>query len=401
MLCLAAACTGVEVPRLASDPTQPEITIALATAAPAVDLGGGDALLLTDDRGEPLLEVPVGTVARAIVVGDQVSLRVRGIAAGAAARVQVVPVDSAGTVRVRGRDYHGRVVVAPATAGLLVVNRVGIEPYLAGVIGPEMGRRLPGEEAALRAQAIASRTFAIRALGRLRTQGYDLVATMADQVYGGVAAETPMSLEAVRSTRGAILTWSGQPIDAFFHSTCGGRTAAGEEVFANGSRPYLRSIPDVDRDGRAWCAASPRFRWTERWSEPRLRATLRATLPPLGVDAGSVTEVRDVAATDHTPSGRVSGLSIRFNAATVPVTGAPAIRQALQPVVGQLLRSTSFRVLVSRTGGQLGELTLQGQGSGHGVGLCQWGAIGRARAGQTAEQILAAYFPGALLERRW
>jgi stage II sporulation protein D len=276
-----------------------------------------------------------------------------------------------------------------------------MESYLAGVVSTEMGRRLPGEEAALRAQAIASRTFALRALGRLRTQGYDLVATVADQVYGGVAAETPMSLEAVRSTRGEVLTLGGQPIDAFYHSTCGGRTAAGGEVFANANRSYLRSIPDVDRDGRAWCAISPRFRWTERWSGQRLRSTLGATLPSLGFDASQLTDVQDLAVTAHTPSGRVSGISIRFRTATVPVTGSAAIRQALPAEAGQLLRSASFRFLVRRERGQVGELTVEGQGSGHGVGLCQWGAIGRARAGQTAEQILAAYFPGAVLERRW
>jgi len=401
MLVVAAACTGVEVPHLGTEPTQPDLGIALALAEASVDLGGGDALLLTDDRGERLLELPVGTSARAVALGDRVSLRVGGVEAGAAARVQAVPMDSAGTVRVRGRDYRGRVLVTPATGGLLVVNRVGIEPYVAGVVGTEMGRRLPGEEAALAAQAIASRTFALRALGRLRTQGYDLVATVADQVYGGVAAETPMSLEAARSTRGEILTWGGQPIDAFYHSTCGGRTAAGGEVFANGNRSYLGSIPDMDRDGRAWCAISPRFRWTERWSGQRLRGTLRATLPSLGIDASQVTDVQDVAVTAQTPSGRVSGLSIRFRTATVPVTGSAAIRQVLATEAGRLLRSASFRVLVRRESGQVGELTLEGQGSGHGVGLCQWGAIGRARAGQTAEQILAAYFPGAVLERRW
>jgi stage II sporulation protein D len=401
LLVVAAACTGVEVPRLGTEPTQPHIGIALAVAEAAVDLGGGDALFLTDDRGEPLLEVPAGTVARAVTSGDRVSLRVGGVAVGVVGRVHAAPMDSGGTVRLRGREYRGLLVITPAAAGLLVVNLVGVEPYLAGVVSAEMGRRLPGEEAALQAQAIASRTFALRALGRRRTQEYDLVATTADQVYGGMAAETPMSLAAVRATRGRILTWGGQPIDAFFHSTCGGRTAAGGEVFANGDRSYLRSIADVDRDGLAWCAISPRFRWTERWSGQRLHATLRATLPSLGIEPSQVTEVRDMVVTDQTPSGRVNGLSIRFSATTVPVTGAPSIRQVLQAESGQLLRSASFRVRVSRVGGQVADLTLEGQGSGHGVGLCQWGAIGRARAGQTAEQILAAYFPGAALERRW
>jgi len=130
-----------------------------------------------------------------------------------------------------------------------VVDRVSMETYLAGVVSAEMGRRSLTEQEALRAQAVVSRTYALRNLRRWQVQGFDLYATVADQVYGGVAAETPEAREAVSGTRGMILIYGGQPIDAFFYSTCGGTTAEGTEVFRAADRPYLRSIADVGPDG--------------------------------------------------------------------------------------------------------------------------------------------------------
>ena len=123
-----------------------------------------------------------------------------------------------------------------------MINRVGLESYLLGVVSAEMGRRGPTEQAALRAQAIVSRTYALRNLGRWKAQGFDLAATVADQVYSGQGAETPEGRAAVVDTRGRVLTYAGAPIEAFFYSTCGGRTADGAEVFRGTARPYLRSV---------------------------------------------------------------------------------------------------------------------------------------------------------------
>jgi stage II sporulation protein D len=197
-----------------------------------------------------------------------------------------------------------------------------------------------------------------------------------------------------------VLTWAGQPIDAFFHSTCGGRTAAAEEVFASAARPYLRSIRDLREDGTSWCASSPRFRWREEWPADRLRAILQETLPPLGGPVPSLAEVRDVRVTARTPTGRVHGLRIDLGTVVVPVSG-PAVRQVLRPAPGQLLRSAAFDLRVERDGPALVRLVAEGHGAGHGVGLCQWGTIGRARAGWDHRRILAAYFPGTELERHW
>jgi stage II sporulation protein D len=284
-----------------------------------------------------------------------------------------------------------------------VVDRLPMESYLVGVVSAEMGRRSLVEQEALRAQAIVSRTFALRNLRRWQAQGFDLYATVADQVYGGAASETSEGREAVEATRGRILTYGGAPIDAFFYSTCGGRTADGPEVFRAASRPYLRSVPDVAEDGTAYCSISPRFRWHEEWTGEALLATLRRTLPALpagsaGTSAGDVSEVRDVRVSYRTPSGRVGQLTIGLRGGDVRVEG-PNVRQVLQPVSGGLLRSSVFTLTVSGAHGRVTRMAADGAGAGHGVGFCQWGAVGRSRAGQDHERILAAYYPGAVLER--
>jgi stage II sporulation protein D len=200
-----------------------------------------------------------------------------------------------------------------------------------------------------------------------------------------------------------ILTYGGAPIDAFFFSTCGGRTAEGTEVFRAATRPYLRSVSDVAEDGVPYCSLSPRFRWHEEWTGEALRATLQRTLPALpagtlAVTAGDVSEVRDVRVISRTPSGRVGRLTVTLPRGEVAVDG-PAVRQVLRPAGGGLLRSSLFELTVSREGGRVSRLSVDGSGAGHGVGFCQWGAVGRARRGQDHQQILAAYFPGAVLER--
>jgi stage II sporulation protein D len=382
-----------------SDNRAPEIRIALARAASALEVGGGMPLLVLDETGATMGAIPAGTLARAVPLPNQVVLQAGGVRIAGAPSITLEQRDG-GTVRVAGREYRGRLLLTATSTGLLAVNALDLEDYVAGVINAEMGRRAPGEEAALEVQAIVSRTFAYRVLGRWRTAGFDLVATIADQAYGGQGAETDAGRAAVESTRGVIITWNGQPIEAFFHSTCGGRTTPGQEAFANAGLPYLVSVSDDSPSGESWCVISPRYRWREEWTGEALRATLRATLPPLGVPAERVGLVRDVVVTERGVSGRVTAIRIMLSESTVPVTGQ-TIRSALRPEGGTLLRSTGFQLEATKSGGRLTRLVVEGKGNGHGVGMCQWGAVGRARAGYSAEQILSAYYPGTVLSRAY
>jgi stage II sporulation protein D len=302
---------------------------------------------------------------------------------------------------VNGRTYRGLAEVLRDRTGLTVVNRVGMEAYLLGVVSAEMGRRSSAEQAALQAQAVVSRTYALRNLRRWRAQGFDLYATVADQVYGGVGSETPEGRAAVAATRGRVITHHGAAIEALYYSTCGGRTADGFEVFRGATRPYLRSVPDEAPNGAVYCSISPRYRWHEEWTGETLRATLQRNLPrttsALGGQAPYVTDVR---VTRRTSSGRVDQLTIGLGGSEVRVDGT-AIRRVLRPATGEMLKSNAFDLIVTGGGSGVTRLAAEGMGAGHGVGLCQWGAVGRARAGQSYHQILAAYYPGTRLERRY
>ena len=386
-------------------PAEPQIRLGLVVGAPVATVMGTAGLSVSDPSGARVAEIPAGEVWRVTAGGTGlVVLAPGGAGTTPSELIEIGSPDPDALVRVNGRPYRGTITALRDRTGVTVVDRVPMETYLAGVVSAEMGRRSLTEQEALRAQAVVSRTYALRNLRRWQVQGFDLYATVADQVYGGAASETPEGRAAVEATRGRILTYGGVPIDAFFYSTCGGRTADGTEVFRAADRPYLRSVTDVADDGTAYCSISPRFRWHEEWTGEALRATLQRTLPPVAATTGSaavasdVSEVRDVRVSYRTPSGRVGRLTIGLRRGNVEID-EPNVRQVLRPVSGDLLRSNTFTLTVSGAGQRVTRLTADGAGAGHGVGFCQWGAVGRSRAGQDYQRILGAYFPGASLER--
>jgi len=392
-------------PRVGPTPivhNDPEIRVGLVTGASGVTVGGSDAVVVNQPDGSRIITIPAGETWQLSPAGARITLRSPGgwtsVPYDAMALAASGP---SATLRVNGRFYRGLLDILRDSTGLTVVNRVGMEAYLLGVVSAEMGRRNFAEQPALEAQAVVSRTFALRNLGKWKARGFDLTAGVSDQVYAGAGAETPEGRSAVRQTRGQIVTYDGAPIEAFFYSTCGGHTADGYEVFRGARRPYLRSIADRAEDGSDYCSISPRYRWHEEWTDASLRATLERNLPPVaGVPGKDVRQVRDIRVARRTSSGRVDQLAIALGGPEIRVNGL-AIRQVLRPLSGELLRSNAFILSATGAGERVTHLTADGMGAGHGVGFCQWGAVGRARAGQGYEQILAAYFPGTRVVRRY
>jgi len=378
---------------------EPEIRVGLAVGAAEATLGGGYPLQVTDPSGALVAVIGAGEIWRITTPESGIRLSGRGGSVGGSEALTVLPGEAGRPVRVNGRNFRGRVELVRDRTGLTVVNRLDLESYVLGVVSAEMGRRGLSDLEALRAQAVVSRTYAMRNLRRWDAQGFDLYATVADQVYGGMGSETPEGEDAVRATRGVVLTFAGAPINAFFYSTCGGTTAEGTEVFRGADRPYLRSVSDLAGDGTAYCSLSPRFYWREEWSGESLRATLRRTLPTAaGVPASGIREVRDVRVARRTGSGRVGELVIALGTEEVKVDG-PAVRAVLRPSSGDLLRSSAFSLTATGAGRRITRLVAEGGGAGHGVGFCQWGAVGRSRAGQDYQRIVSAYYPGAQLAR--
>ena len=405
ILLLIGSCTHPETntpitigPRSA----EPEIRVGLGTGLSSLVLGGGTALAVTGAGGVSRAEVPARSTLTATLVDG--ALRFSGALSWNPAPGESLafsPIDPSGFVTVGSRSYRGTVILFAGRNGLTAVNRLGLESYLAGVVSAEMGRRDSSEEQALMAQAIVSRTYALKNRGRWSSLGFDLYATVSDQVYGGVSAETPLAWRAVTATAGQVVLYDGAPIDGFFFSTCGGRTARGTEVFAGADRPYLVSIEDTDPSGAAYCRISPRFDWRNEWSGEGLRDILRESIPAtLGGTISSRAAIQSIRVAERSPSGRVARLTLAIDGREWTASG-PAVRQVLRPARGELLRSSIFSLSESMSGGHVSRLVAEGHGAGHGVGLCQWGAVGRARAGQGYSEILAAYFPNTEIERQY
>jgi stage II sporulation protein D len=274
------------------------------------------------------------------------------------------------------RPYRGVIELRRTPSGrLTVINELGLEEYLYGVLKMEVDPRWPAE--ALRAQAVAARTLAVYSLNRFAAEGYDVRATTDTQVYGGVIAEDPRATAAVDDTNGIIMTSGGRAIFGAFHSDSGGHTESSEFVWG-GRYPYLRGIPDPYSAGTAWT-----LRLELPALEDQLRRTGRITGNISSLDVGEVS-----------PSGRVLTLRVATTAGMVDLKGTD-----LRTILGaDRLRSTMF--IVRTLGGDPPIVEFTGRGSGHGVGMSQWGARGQALLGRTYQEILRYYYAGITLETR-
>jgi stage II sporulation protein D len=307
-------------------------------------------------------------------------------------------------IRVDGKTYRGEIIVRAGLSGALaVVNAVRIEDYLRGVVPLEIGsgERTPAE--ALKAQTIAARSYALFYLGRRSaTHGCDLLAGAEDQVYGGVGAETPAASRAVVETRGVVGLYHGRVIRANYSSTCGGTTEAAALVWPGESFGYLRSVSDRDASGRPYCAGSRQARWDESWDCAQfaaivLRELQREVPEAYGRELGRLIDIRVL---ERTPCGRVACLLVETDAGRYRVYG-DRVRWLMRRPDGTPLRSALIGEPRREEGANGCRIVLTGGGYGHGVGLCQYGALERARRGQAAGEILRHYYPGVRFVRWW
>ena len=290
-------------------------------------------------------------------------------------------------------SYRGALlIVSEEGRGISFINMLDMEDYLRGVVPLEIGNLKDRDIEAVKAQAVAARTYAYRRMAQREASAFDLVHTVSDQVYGGANAEAPISDMAVRLTKDLVMAYNDDLVNAYYHSTCGGSTANVEDVWGGEAYPYLRSVSDAAPGGAAYCGESSSFSWTESWNVGRLtgiikRYSIEGNLrPPFGGGSLRAVEVKE-----RFECGRVKTLSV-VSGAGEHVTGGDKARFLLRrdgPSY-QILRSAKFNS--ARISG--GEAVIDGGGYGHGVGMCQVGAIGRARAGQDFERILRAYYTG-------
>jgi len=415
VLAAAAACVSVTPPGGTDAPVvtggrfkrgvdQP-VRIALATAARDGNISATGSWELFDRNGQTLIARARPTEVWSIRFSGR-TCEPPGTACpsdltlthGGTARVVDGPVvarpATGSLIKWNDKRYRGELVVTKADSGALVVNLVNMDSYLRGVVPLEIGTRTAAEFAAVQVQAIAARTYSYTRLTTSRA--FDMYATVQDQVYGGVDAEKAQTDSAILTTRDVVIAYAGRPINAYYSSTCGGSTAGATEVWNDRpDEPYLRPVSDrIPGTDRYYCQPSPRFSWTQTWDKPALRSVLEKYLssytnaPKTGL--GRITGITEQG---RTASDRIAALRITTDAGTYTLRGNDT-RFVLRNPQGAILNSTYFRHVTTTDNGEVSSLTVTGRGYGHGIGMCQWGAIGRARAGQDFRTILETYYPG-------
>lgn len=270
-----------------------------------------------------------------------------------------------------------------------VVNTLDLEDYLCGVLPREL--RTTASEAE-KAQAIVARTYAVGKALRNGKKDFDLRATSADQVYGGCGVEVPSCSQAVGETRGLVLSYKGRLAgDVFYHSTCGGSTESSEVVFRGRPVEYLAAVPCTMQDSPdELCADSRYFRWNVDLRKDDLEETLSKE-PGDGVGS-----IRKMQVLSRGPSGRVTAIEITGDRSSMVISGEDIRRLLLFRDEGGNLRPLYSTRFDFEDDGDV--FRLSGSGWGHGVGLCQFGAIGMARRGASSIEILKHYFPGVEVE---
>jgi stage II sporulation protein D len=305
-----------------------------------------------------------------------------------------------------GRKYRGQFLLRrDPYGGFNVINVVDLEDYLLGVLPREMSPSAQPE--ALKAQAVASRTYALRHAADFVKRGFGLKATEGSQVYAGVEAEDPRTTAAVKATRGKVLRYGKEFIHAWYSAACGGRTSANEDVWKGGHpQPYARSVVCP------YCKTFPGYHWKAEVPFD----SLGKRLTEVGRGIGRVRGVRF----ERTASGRVKAAFLEGRKRHLELTGnefrilaGHRLVRSLRFVpqddpVGDALealtsshRGVPDEELIQRIiSGQIRHnqgksLRLEGTGYGHGVGMCQWGAREMARQGHGWRDILHFYYRGA------
>lgn len=310
-------------------------------------------------------------------------------------------------VEFRSQTFPGTIEIIPEIGGTFqIINFVPLETYLRGVVPNELVNNLkPDEFQACMAQAIAARNFAFYKISSQDTAGFDVYSDTRDQMYSGIEKYQPIADSSIQLTSGMIVEYDGQPARCFFHSTCGGHTESVQNVWqGQPALPYLVGVSDIDSaTGEPYCIYSPQFYWAVTYSRYQLDEMFRENLttanPTYAYEVlGS--DVTDVKVIDCFNSLRVDSLRIMTDNRNVYYVRGDRTRYLFRSSEGTLLRSNLFNIFVFRNSrGVIEKLVVKGQGSGHGVGMCQWGAIGMSRLGYNYLQILSHYYPSTEVKK--
>lgn len=335
-----------------------ELRIAIRKGVSQVTVGSSTPATVKDASGKSVGQLTEMSPIDARARGKRVSL---GSYSGT--QLTIEPTGD-GVVWIGDRWYRGRTRLSVAGSSVLALNLIDLEDYLYSVVGAEAIPTWPLE--ALKAQAVAARTYALYKSATSSNRFYDLDTSTKTQVYKGLDTEFLSTQAAVNATTGQILTYRGKPILAAFHSSSGGHTENVEDVWSS-ALPYLRGVVDYDQE-------APVFQWNKSVSAGQLTRAI-----------GGIGTIRSLAPAQMTPLGRVLAMKVVGSRGSKVLSGSK-IREILD------LRSTLFTVIPTNGG-----FEIQGRGYGHGIGLSQWGTHYLASQGITYDRIVAHYYQNAQL----
>ena len=270
------------------------------------------------------------------------------------------------------KRFSGKLNLFVLDSEILVVNVLGIEKYLSSVVGSEMPAKWPIE--ALKAQAIASRTYALKQKGN---NLFDIDSTQRNQVYNGLESRTYKTIRAVKSTRSLVLTYKNKLINALFHSSSGGMTENSQDVWKN-TYPYLSSVKDFDMN-------NPKFRWQKKFSNKELTNLF----PKIG-------GLKNIEIQNISSTGRVKNVKLFGVDGAAQMSGVD-LRKRLG-LNSNFVRFKFFEEELNNKFSFTKGLIVFGQGSGHAVGMSQWGAKYMASKGYKAEKILKHFYRGVQIK---
>jgi stage II sporulation protein D len=297
----------------------------------------------------------------------------------------------------KGKEYAGEIHFIPGKNGNIhIINRLSLEEYLKGVVPAEIFATKPQHFQAIKAQAICARTYALKKIKENAGKPYDLHASVADQAYAGYERHTGLADQAVQETKGTILTYNNKPAQIYYHSTCGGKLEAAHNLFSDSSMAYMQVANDAAGDVFS-CSASPYFRWIENRSIEELDSTFFANYgksllqePPQDtIDANF-----EIKVTGRSTGGRANAITISYADTLVELKDYD-IRRFFAKSPKRYLPSTLFYLTQESDS----SISILGAGNGHGVGLCQYGAINMSIRDFQFYHILGKYFPGTELLR--
>ncbi|GFE67394.1 SpoIID/LytB domain-containing protein [Chroococcus sp. FPU101] len=312
------------------------------------------------------------------------------------------------------RLYSGSLVIQPnAYSTYTLVNNVPLETYLRGVVPHEIGPNAPLNSA--KAQTIIARTYALRNLRRFQADNYELCADTHCQVYYGLTGTNSIADQAIVTTKGLVLTYQNELVDALYSSTTGGVTALFSDVWDGEERPYLQAL--VDSPLQVWNLTQQSlaneetfrrfinlkdgfnetgrtvFRWSKESTIQELNQDLKKYLERRKDPLANFKTIIWMEVTKRSPSGRILTMAIQTDKGMLELY-KNEVRSAFSPP-----RSTLFYIEpIYDANNKIKGYSFVGGGLGHGVGLSQYGSYNLAKLGWTAEKILAFYYPGTKIQ---